>query len=120
MTKPRFLLDENVNRAIQRQLRRLDSRIDVIGVDEGDAPQAGASDEEILCWIEVHGYILITRDRRTVPVHLHNHFSSGHEVPGIFWIRPDAEIGSIIECLYLIWEACEAEEHQNKSLYIPL
>ncbi len=26
--KPRFLLDEHVNRAIQRQLRRLDLRMD--------------------------------------------------------------------------------------------
>ena len=30
MNKPRFLLDEHVNRAIQRQLRRLDPRIEVL------------------------------------------------------------------------------------------
>jgi hypothetical protein len=27
--KPRFLLDENVNRAVQRQLQRLDREIEV-------------------------------------------------------------------------------------------
>ena len=32
MTKPRFLLDEHINRAIQRQLRRLDIRIEVLAV----------------------------------------------------------------------------------------
>lgn len=32
--KPRFLLDEHINRAIQRQLRRLDPRIDVLAIND--------------------------------------------------------------------------------------
>lgn len=34
----RFLLDEHVNPAIQRQLRRLNSQIDVLRVGEAEAP----------------------------------------------------------------------------------
>ena len=34
--KPRFLLDEHINRAIQRQLRRVDHNLEVIAIgDEG-------------------------------------------------------------------------------------
>jgi len=56
MNKPRFLLDENVNRAVQRQLRRLDSRIEVLAVGEVGTPPTGATDAEILEWIEQNGF----------------------------------------------------------------
>jgi len=46
--RPRFLLDEHVNRAIQRQLRRLDPGIGVLAINDPDAPPAGTSDPDIL------------------------------------------------------------------------
>jgi hypothetical protein len=55
---PRFLLDEHVNRAIQRQLRRLDSQIEVLGIGDPEAPPTGTLDPEILVWLESHGYLL--------------------------------------------------------------
>lgn len=42
--KPRFLLDENVNRAVQRQLQRLDREIEVLGIGDEGAPAAGSAD----------------------------------------------------------------------------
>jgi hypothetical protein len=42
--KPRFLLDEHINRAIQRQLRRLDVRIDVLAIGDSGTPDAGTPD----------------------------------------------------------------------------
>ncbi len=95
--KLRFLLDEHVNRAIQRQLRRLDLQIDVLAINDPDAPPAGLSDPEILLWIEERGYILVTENRSTIPGHLADHYAPGGHVPGIFWLRPHASLGSIIE-----------------------
>lgn len=120
MAKPRFLLDEHVNRAIQRQLRRLDIRIEVLAVGDPGALPSGAADSEILGWIERSGYILVTGNRRTIPSHLSDHYAAGRHVPGIFWLRPAAELGSIIESLYLIWLASTAEEYQDRTLYLPL
>ena len=40
--KPRFLLDENVNRAVQRQLQRLDREIEVLGIGDEGARRQGA------------------------------------------------------------------------------
>jgi hypothetical protein len=51
MSNPRFLLGEHINRAIQRQLRRWDVRIDVLAVGDPGAPPSGTPDSEILSWI---------------------------------------------------------------------
>jgi Domain of unknown function (DUF5615) len=118
--KPRFLLDEHVNRAIQRQLRRLDPQIEVVSIGDRDAPPSGTSDPDILGWLEENGYILVTENRSTIPVHLSDHFAAGRHTPGIFWIRPRVGIGAIIEELHLIWLASSAEEYRDRVLFIPL
>ena len=118
--KPRFLLDEHVNRAIQRQLRRLDPRIDVLAIGDPGAPPAGTSDPDLLRWIEEHGYILVTENRSTIPGHLSDHFAAGRHIPGLFWIRPGVGIGQVIEELYLIWYASTADEYRDRPLFIPL
>ncbi len=46
--KLRFLLDENMDRAIQRQLQRLNSEIDVKLVGDAEVPPRGTSDPDIL------------------------------------------------------------------------
>lgn len=120
MTKPRFLLDEHINRAIQRQLRRLDARIQVLAVGDAGAPPSGTPDPDLLIWIEENGYILVTENRRTLPSHLADHYAAGRHVPGIFWLRPSAGLGVIIEELYLIWMASTADEYQDRTLYLPL
>jgi hypothetical protein len=119
VSRVRFLLDEHINRAIQRQLRRWDARIEVLAVGDPGVPPSGSSDQAILGWIEHNGYILITENRRTIPGHLSEHFASGRRIPGVFWLRPGADIAAIIESLYLIWLASDAEEYQDRMLYLP-
>jgi len=74
----------------------------------------------ILGWLEENGYILVTENRSTIPVHLSDHFAAGQHVPGVFWIRPDVGIGRVIEELYLIWSVSTAEEYRDRALFIPL
>ena len=73
--KPRFLPDENVNRAVQRQLQRLDREIEVLSIGDEGAPAAGSADPYILKWIEQNNYILVTENRSSLPKHLTEHFS---------------------------------------------
>jgi hypothetical protein len=120
MPRPRFLLDEHVNRAIQRQLQRRDIQIEVLAVGDPGVPPSGSPDRDILIWIEENGYILITENRRTMPTHLADHFAVGRHVPGVFWVRPGAQLGPIIESLYLIWLVVVAEELRDRTLYLPL
>lgn len=118
--KLRFLLDEHVNRAIQRQLRRLAPRIEVLAIGDPGAPPPGTSDPEILRWLEENGYILVTENRSTIPGHLSEHFAAGRHIPGLFWIRPGVGIGRIIEELHLIWFASTTDEYWDRPLFIPL
>jgi len=118
--KPRFLLDEHVNRAIQRQLRRLDSQIEVLAIGDPEAPPTGTLDPEILVWLESHDYLLVTANRSTMPGHFAAHLEMGHHIPGIVWPRPGTSLGRIVEELYLIWTASMAAEYQDALLSIPL
>jgi hypothetical protein len=117
--KPRFLLDEHVDPAIQRQLHRLEPRIEILVISQPDAPLKGTLDEDLLIWLEESNYILVTENRSTIPVHLADHFAKGRHIPGILWIRPNVNIGKIIEELYLIWLVSTAEEYQDRTLFIP-
>ena len=117
---PRFLLDEHINHAIQRQLRRLDAHIDVLAIGDPGAPLAGTLDPDILDWLDENGYILVTENRRTIPTHLTEHWTVGRHIPGIFWVRPGVGIGRVIEELYLIWAASTGEEYQDRAVFIPL
>ncbi len=118
--KPRFLLDEHVNRAIQRQLRRLEKRIEVLAIGDPGAPSFGTSDPDLLIWLEKNGHILVTENRSTIPDHISDHFNAGLSFPGVFWIRPDTGIGAIVEELFLVWLASELEEYRNFTMFIPL
>ncbi|MCS7282599.1 MAG: DUF5615 family PIN-like protein [Anaerolineae bacterium] len=120
MSRPRYLLDEHIPRAVQRQLRRRDLRIEVLAIGDPGAPAAGTPDPTILTWIEENGYILITENRRTLPAYLAAHFAAGRHIPGLFWLRPGTSIGEIVEELYLIWQSCTAEEFLDQTLYLPL
>jgi hypothetical protein len=118
--KPRFLLDEHINRAVQRQLRRQDPTIEILAIGDLGAPETGILDPALLNWLEENDYILVTENRSTMPKHLANHFGAGRHIPGIFWVRPRITIGRIVEELYLIWMASTGDEYKDRTLFIPL
>lgn len=120
MPTPRFLLDEHIPHSVRDQLLRLDSSIEILVIGGSLAPAKGTLDEEILSWIEGTGYILVTSNRRTIPVHVRDHFEAGGHIPGIILLRRGAGLGEIIEQLYLLWIASDAGEYVDRILYIPM
>jgi hypothetical protein len=118
--RPRFLLDENMDRAIQRQFQRLSPEIDVKLVGDAQVPPRGTSDPSILTWIEHNGYILVTKNRRTMPKHFTEHLAMGRHVPGVLCIRKYVTMAALIDVLYLIWYASDTEEYRDKLTFIPL
>ena len=119
MSEIHYLVDENTTHAIGDQLRRHQSDVVVLNVGDDLAPPLGASDPDILLWLERKGYCLITRNRRSMPQHLRDHLAAGHHVPGIFTLRPRASIGQIIDDLLLIWEASRPDEYRDQIVHIP-
>jgi hypothetical protein len=68
----------------------------VLCIGDETAPVLGTSDPLISEWIEINGYIPISWNRPTIPVHLQEHFAEG-EVPGIFLICSKATIAQMID-----------------------
>jgi len=100
----RYLLDEDTPHAIRDQLIRLQPDMEILAVGDEKAPPFGTLDDELLRWVEKEGYILVSRNRRTMPKHLHRHLEAGGHVPGIFLLRSRYSVGEVIEDLLLIWE----------------
>ena len=117
--RPRLLHNKNMDQAIQRQLQRLDSEIDIRLVGDAEAPSRGTSDPDILMWIEHNGYILVTKNRKTMSRHFTEYLSAGKHVPRIC-IRKSVTMGELINLLYLIWYASDAEEYSDRLVFIPL
>lgn len=113
--KPRFLLDQHLNRAIQEQLPEIHVRL--IG-DEG-VPPLGTSDPDILTWIEHRNYILITNNRSTMPRHLIKHLQTGGHVPGILCFPQRTSIGTYIKELRRIWHSFEPGQYRDVIRYLP-
>jgi hypothetical protein len=115
-----YLIDENMTPALADQLRRRQPAVVVACVGDALAPPKGTLDPEILRWLETHGFTLVTRNRKTMPKHLHQHLVQGHHIQGILTWRPNASLGEVIEDLLLIWELADADEYQDQIIHIPL
>lgn len=116
----KYLIDENVAPIYTNQLRRLNPDLFVIAVGDITAPPKGTLDPEILLWCEEHSCILVTNNRKSMPVHLTDHIALKHHIPGIFILSPKLSIGENIEQLLLIAEGSFDDEYQDRIEFLPL
>ncbi|MEC4985642.1 MAG: DUF5615 family PIN-like protein [Oscillatoria sp. PMC 1068.18] len=115
-----YLLDENVNSLYQIQLQRQDLNIVVWRVGNPGAPPIETLDPEILCWCEDNNFILLTNNRKSMPVHLADHLATGRHVPGIFILSDKMSIGETIEELILVALLAATDEYSDQISYLPL
>ena len=114
-----YLLDENLSPAYREQLLYHQPHLIVLMVGDPGVPAKGTLDPEILDWCEQNNFVLVTNNRRSMPVHLAEHLTRGHHVPGILAIRFKAQMGLIIDELILIAEASLEDEYQDRIEFIP-
>lgn len=115
-----YLFDENVDLAYMTQIRRCKPDLFILAVGELTAPDRGTLDPKILCWCEEHQFILVTNNRKSMPVHLADHLFQGRHIPGIFTLNPKLSIGQNINELILIAEASLDNEYQDRINHLPL
>ncbi|WP_413171929.1 DUF5615 family PIN-like protein [Anabaena azotica] len=113
-------MDENVNPMYANQLRRQEPELVIMAVGEPNTPIQGTLDPEILCWCEENDFILVTNNRRSMPVHLGEHIELGRKMPGIFILNPNLSIGRNIDELILIAKGSFQDEYQNQIIHLPL
>lgn len=120
MDEIRFLLDENVNPLLRSELLKRNPSIIVWKIGDPAAPGRGTPDPEILSWCEKNSFILVTNNRKSMPLHVKNHLSKGQTLPGILELKPDMSLGETVDELLLIHGAVRAEELKNLILYLPV
>jgi Domain of unknown function (DUF5615) len=116
----KYLFDENVDLVYVRQLRRQKPDMIVRMVGEPAMPPKGTLDPDILCWCETMGFILVTNNRRSMPVHLADHLAQDRHIPGIFILNSNLGVGENLEELILIAEASLDKEYQDRIEFLPL
>jgi hypothetical protein len=120
MSVIRYLLDENVTPLFRSELLKREPTLVVWRVGFAGAPPKGTSDPDILRWCEEHGFILVTNNRKSMPIHLHEHLAEDRHVPGILILNDNMTIGATIEELWLIWAIAGQEEYRDRISFLPV
>ena len=113
----RFQADADLDARVLRGLRRAAPEIDIRTATE--AGFEGLTDPGVLRISADSGRILVSQDRRTMPIHFAR-FKAAALSPGVVLLREAIPIATAIEELILIWSASEAEEWTGKLGWIPL
>jgi hypothetical protein len=118
--KVRYLLDENLDPHLKAAVLRWDPTIDIIRVGDPGAPELSTLDPEILVYLETAQHILVTANRKSMPLHITDHLTAGRHHWGVFLVRKGTSIGRLAEELYLVWAASTSEEWIDQERRIPL
>jgi hypothetical protein len=116
----RYLLDEHIPSWLRRELLRLAPGFEVWRVGDLQAPPLGAPDPEILVWCQTYEFILVTNNRKSMPVHLKDHLDRGGGVPGIIVIDPSSSFHELVTDLALISGASLIDEFKDQIRYLPM
>ncbi len=115
-----YLIDENMPSLYREQLLRHLPNLIVRTVGDSGVPARGTLDPEIIVWCEKNSFLLITKNRRSMPFHLADHLSAGCHLPGILVLRRQADVGQVMADLVLIAEAADDNEYLDRISYVPL
>jgi hypothetical protein len=115
--KVRFQADADVNQHIVRAVRRREPEIDFQTAHE--AGLHGLDAETVLAQAAHAGRLLVSHDRRTMPMHFAT-FTAARTSAGVILLSQSLPIIQAVEDLILIWEASEAEEWVNRLDSLPL
>ncbi len=116
----RYLLDEHVDPVYQREMIKREPGIKIWVIGRGAAPPKSTSDPDVLLWCEENGFILVTNNRKTMPVHLTAHLAQGRHIPGIFILNEDMSIGDVLDELHLIWIAGKEQDYVDRIAFMPV
>jgi hypothetical protein len=118
LSTPRFLADEDLRRAIVLATRRLEPAIEfVTAIDVG---LSAALDPAVLEFAHAKGWLLLSHDVNTMKAAAEERLRQAQGISGLFLVPQNRSTRVIAENLVLIWSASQAEEWENKIVYLPL
>lgn len=113
----RFQADADLNEDIVLGLTRLEEQIDFQTASE--AGLGRLSDPEVLSIAAGQDRILVSHDRRTMPLHFAA-FIQNNTSPGVFIVAQNVSVRKAIDELLLIWSCSKREEWTNLLVDVPL
>lgn len=113
-----FVADENFNIYIINGIRRRNSAIDIVRVQ--DIGLEGADDPTILEWATNERRILLTHDVQTMVGFAYERLKVGFLMPGIVEVPVHLSLSTAIEELLLIAECSFEGEWTNRIIFLPL
>ena len=118
----RYLFDEHLRgtlpQVVVRQARRYGFLVEVEQVGAPPGLPLGTPDAELIHWAEANDWVLVSRDVRTLPVHLERHLAAGGHSPGIFIARGRLNV-ELAEWLVLMAFAANPEEYRDRVTFVP-
>ncbi|MEG5051128.1 MULTISPECIES: hypothetical protein [unclassified Microcoleus] len=115
----KYLLDENVDPIYKVGLSQIESDLIVWAVGEPHCPPRGTLDPEILFWCEEYNFILVTNNRKSMPVHLIDRINEGRHIPGIFILNVKLTIGQNVDELIFLAQVSFEGEYQDQIIHLP-
>ncbi len=116
----KFLLDENLDPRLRRELKRAQPEMVVWRVGDASTPPLQSPDPDILVWCEENDHVLVTNNRASMPGHLADHLIAGRHTPGILVIKKKMSWGVLIDELDFIWQNMSPDELADRIRYLPL
>jgi predicted nuclease of predicted toxin-antitoxin system len=111
-------MDEHIDPAITKGLRRIYPELDVVTVQETGLRTK--LDDVLLVWAAQEGRVMVSRDLSTMELEASKRIRKGDKMTGVLLIRPGAGHGEAIRVLQFVIECAEPNELENAILYIPL
>ncbi len=119
MSEIRYLMDENVDPILRSALLRTEPNLTVGQIGGTGFPNFGTLDPAILIWCEENRFILVTKNRHSMPGHLAEHLAGGRHAMAVFILNADLTMRETLDDLLLIASASSAEEYQDRIVYLP-
>jgi predicted nuclease of predicted toxin-antitoxin system len=113
----RFLADADLKHAIIEGCLRQEPALDFALADE--AGLRGRRDPEVLAIAARLGRVLVSHDRRTMPIHCARFLQAGNRSPGVLLISQAVPVREAIDSLVLVWAASWPSELENRIHYLP-
>ncbi len=119
---PRFLADENLEKAIVDGVKR--KRPAIIFRTASEVGTLRLSDQDVLLRAKELDLILISHDRRTMYTHfaeLLMHLEEHEASPGVFLVSQERyPLGKIIEAIVDVYDLSEHDEWRNQIRELPI
>lgn len=116
--KPRFQADNDLRSAIRTGVVRREPSVDFQSARA--AHLDGVPDPEVLLRAAEQGRILVSHDENSMPRYFRDFVATGNQSPGMLIVPQDAPIGAVIESIVLPWIASDADEWNDRIVWLPL